>query len=111
MTDTIYNHSVDMLRQRMPELNYRSLILLILCRQQMVKIKNYIFEIFVYYNNFYSIFVMCANEDSIRDIMLGAEEIGILDTGQYVFINMGKTFYFHFLNLTKLLNKHIFEYC
>ncbi|XP_023347812.1 atrial natriuretic peptide receptor 1 isoform X2 [Eurytemora carolleeae] len=57
MTDTIYNHSVDMLRQRMPELNY-------------------------------SIFVMCANGDSIRDIMLGAEEIGILDTGQYVFINM-----------------------
>ena len=35
---------------------------------------------------------MCANGDSIRDIMLGAEEIGILDTGQYVFINMGKTF-------------------
>ena len=47
-------------------------------------------------NSYNSIFVMCANGDSIRDIMLGAEEIGILDTGQYVFINMGKTFYFYF---------------
>jgi hypothetical protein len=33
---------------------------------------------------------MCASRESVRDLMLGAEETGMLDTGQYVFINIGE---------------------
>ena len=33
---------------------------------------------------------MCASRESVRDIMLAAEEIGMLNTGQYVFINTGE---------------------
>ena len=31
----------------------------------------------------FSICVMCASKESVRDIMLGAQEIGVLNTGQY----------------------------
>jgi hypothetical protein len=34
--------------------------------------------------------VMCASRDSVRNLMLGVEETGMLDTSQYVFINIGK---------------------
>ena len=37
-----------------------------------------------------SISVVCASRESVRDLMLGVEETGMLDTGQYVFINIGK---------------------
>jgi hypothetical protein len=43
----------------------------------------------VTYINF-SISVICASRDSVRDLMLGVEETGMLGTGQYVFINIGK---------------------
>jgi hypothetical protein len=38
----------------------------------------------------FSISVVCASRDSVRDLMLGVEETGMLDTGQYVFINIGQ---------------------
>ena len=34
--------------------------------------------------------MICASQNSVRDIMLGAQQIGVLNTGQYVFINLGK---------------------
>lgn len=36
----------------------------------------------------YSISALCASRESVRDLMLGVEETGMLDTGQYVFINI-----------------------
>ncbi len=38
--------------------------------------------------------MICASKDSVRDIMLGAEEIGVLNTGQYVFLNLGNVNFF-----------------
>ena len=46
------------------------------------------FLIFIIF--FFSISVICASQNSVRDIMLGAQQIGVLNTGQYVFINLGK---------------------
>ena len=46
---------------------------------------------------------MCASKESVRDIMLGAQEIGVLNTGQYAFINLGNIFIlFSLINTSKI---------
>lgn len=45
---------------------------------------------------------MCANSTTIREIMLAAEEIGMVDSGEYVFFNIElfsryfNTFFFYY---------------
>lgn len=36
----------------------------------------------------FSVVVMCANSTTIREIMLAAEELNMVDSGEYVFFNI-----------------------
>ncbi|XP_076630684.1 atrial natriuretic peptide receptor 1 isoform X3 [Colletes latitarsis] len=38
--------------------------------------------------NWYSVVVMCANSTTIREILLAAEELGMVDSGEYVFFSI-----------------------
>ncbi|XP_053977333.1 atrial natriuretic peptide receptor 1-like isoform X1 [Hylaeus volcanicus] len=38
--------------------------------------------------NWYSVVVMCANATTIREILLAAEELGMVDSGEYVFFSI-----------------------
>jgi len=37
---------------------------------------------------FISVVVMCANSTTIREILLAAEELGMVDSGEYVFFSI-----------------------
>lgn len=37
---------------------------------------------------FVSVVVMCANSTTIREILLAAEELGMVDSGEYVFFSI-----------------------
>ncbi|XP_036142551.1 atrial natriuretic peptide receptor 1 isoform X2 [Monomorium pharaonis] len=39
-------------------------------------------------SNWYSVIVMCANSTTIREILLAAEELGMVDSGEYVFFSI-----------------------
>ncbi|XP_067208952.1 atrial natriuretic peptide receptor 1 isoform X3 [Linepithema humile] len=38
--------------------------------------------------HFYSVVVMCANSTTIRELLLAAEELGMIDSGEYVFFSI-----------------------
>lgn len=38
--------------------------------------------------NYFAVVVMCANSTTIREIMLAAEELNMVDSGEYVFFNI-----------------------
>lgn len=44
------------------------------------------FFFFVYF--IFAVVIMCADPQSIRQIMLTAEELNMIDSGEYVFINI-----------------------
>lgn len=45
-----------------------------------------LFFFFVYF--IFAVVIMCADPQSIRQIMLTAEELNMIDSGEYVFINI-----------------------
>ncbi len=88
MTDNKYNSSALMLRDRMPELNYRYFFSLFNASGNVRT--SVLVENLCMFCLCFSISVVCASRESVRDLMLGVEETGMLDTGQYVFINIGQ---------------------
>lgn len=48
----------------------------------------YILKFILYVVYMLSVVVMCANSTTIREIMLAAEELNMVDSGEYVFFNI-----------------------
>lgn len=42
----------------------------------------------VFFSSFVSVVVMCANSTTIREILLAAEQLGMVDSGEYVFFSI-----------------------
>ncbi|XP_031787909.1 atrial natriuretic peptide receptor 1 isoform X3 [Nasonia vitripennis] len=56
-----------------------------------VHVKDYPEVLRDHIGNVYSVVVMCANATTIREILLAAEELGMVDSGEYVFFSIELT--------------------
>lgn len=46
---------------------------------------------------FFLVIVMCANSTTIREILIAAEELGMVDSGEYVFFSIELTLRYKYL--------------
>lgn len=54
----------------------------------LTEICNSICSFFIFSRFFFAVVIMCADPQSIRQIMLTAESENMIDSGEYVFINI-----------------------